>query len=64
MRKEEKGLKAADIGILCSSIGLLASIALIVMNLLDGESVVLGLILLCACGVNLLANLKNKRENP
>ena len=60
-----KNNKTADInkvGIIVSIIGIIASIAVIIMNMIDGESKTIGIVLLCACTATLSANIVNRKN--
>lgn len=63
MKKDKKVITGTDIGIICNIIGIIASLILIKRNLIDNESIVIGIILLIVCGANLSTNLKNKKDN-
>lgn len=62
MKEEKKGITGTDIGIICSIAGIIASIILIVMNVVDNDSITVGIILLCACTINLITNVRVKRR--
>lgn len=63
MRKDKKKITGIDIGVKCSIIGIIASIVLIVMNIIENESTTIGIVLLGACAANLAVNMKNKKDN-
>ncbi len=50
-------------GIVFSIAGIIASIFVIIMNIIDGESKTLGIVLLCACSATLSANVVNRKNN-
>ncbi len=60
--KEKKTITGTDVAIICFMIGVIASIILIVRNFIDRESMTVGIILLCVCAINLLVNVKNKKN--
>lgn len=62
-RKNKKKINITDVGIVCSLIGIIASIILIIMNVIDKESITIGVVLLCSCSVNLIATINQKNRN-
>lgn len=60
--KEKKAITGTDVAIICSAIGVIASIILIVMDIIDHESTTAGIVCLCVCMANLLVNAKNKKD--
>ena len=61
--KNNKKLNGTDIGIIFSIIGMIASIAVIILNFIDGESKAVGIALFCSCTATLLTNVRNKRND-
>ena len=55
-------INGTDIGIIFSVIGMIASIVVIIMNFIDGESKSVGIALLCSCAAVLSTNVRNKRS--
>lgn len=58
-----KKITSHDVGVICSIIGIIASILVIIINALKNESVGVGIGLLCFCLLALLTNIKNKKDN-
>lgn len=61
MQNKEK-IIGIDLCIIFSILGIIASIAVIFMNYLDGESIVIGILLFGSCLGNLLMNLRKKKN--
>ena len=61
--KDRKKLSGTDMGIVLSIIGIIASVAVIVMNFIDGESKAVGIALFCSCTATLSINVRNKRND-
>lgn len=60
--KNKKKITGTDMGIVFSIIGMIASIIVIIMNFIDGESKTVGIVLFCACLATLSANVGIKKE--
>ena len=60
--KKLKEIDVTDLGIVFSVVGLLASVAVIVINFIEGESKAVGIALLCACAATLSTNVRNKKN--
>ena len=60
--KKQKKINGTDLGILFSIVGLLASVAVIVINLIDRENLAVGIALFCACAATLSTNVRNKKN--
>lgn len=60
--KNKKKITSFDIGIICSTVGIIASILVIIINVLKKESVGVGIGLLIFTFLSLLTNIKNKKE--
>lgn len=60
--KEKKTITGTDVAIICSAIGVIASIILIVMDIIDHESTTAGIGFFCLCMTQLLVNIKNKKD--
>lgn len=58
-----KKITGFDVGIVCSIVGIVASILVIVINALKEESVGVGIGLLIFSFLSLLINIKNKKDN-
>ena len=62
-KNKEKKITGTDLGIIFSIIGMIASIILIVLNLVNDESKTIGIVLLCTCSANLCTNVSNKKND-
>ena len=53
-----------DIGLIGSILGIIASIILIILNLIDNNLLIIAIVLLCSCSITLIANIsqRNNRE--
>lgn len=60
--KNKKKLTGSDIGVLLSIIGIIASLMVIILNVINGESITVGIALLCSCSATLSTNVRNKRN--
>ena len=60
--KDKQKISGPDVGIIASVIGIMASILVIVLNLIDGESIGVGIGLLCFSIFNLALNFRNKKS--
>lgn len=56
-------ITGSDVGIIVSIIGCIASVIVIVLNALKGESVGVGIGLLLFCSLSLLRYIKDKKQN-
>ncbi len=61
-KNNQKKITITDLGIIFSIIGIIASIVLIILNFINSESTIFGIILLCACSSCLSANVTNKKN--
>lgn len=61
-KKEKRVITGNDIGIICSGVGIVFSIILIGLNIIDHEGLEIGIVLLCACTVNLIVNIRFKKN--
>ncbi len=62
--KKNKKISASVVGIVASVIGIVASILVIILDLIDGESIGVGIGLLFFSILNLLINSRdNRKEN-
>lgn len=52
-----------DIGIILSAVGMLASIVVIILNLIKGGDKTVGIILLCSCSSTFSLCVKRKKGN-
>lgn len=59
----KKKMTGTDVAIVCSILGIIACIVLIVDSFISGASKTLPTVLLCTCSANLCANVKAKRDN-
>lgn len=57
-----KKINEYTLGIIFSVIGIIASIAIIVLKLISKDNVAIGIVLLCACTGLLIVNIKQKKE--
>ena len=60
--KKKKKITAIDMAKVFLIIGLVASILIVIMNFINGESKLVGIILLCTCSVILLTCIKGKED--
>ena len=58
--KYKKRITGLDVGIICSIVGIIASILVIIIDLVKKESAGVGIGLLIFCFLSLLTNMKNK----
>ncbi len=58
-----KKINQYDIGIIFSIVGIIASIAVIILKLMSKDNVTVGIVLFIACVLSLLVNIKQKKEN-
>ena len=63
MKNEKETTDLNKMGIIFSIVGIIASILVIIINIIDGESKTLGIVLLCACSATLSANVVNRKNN-
>ena len=61
--KEKKKGNIMNVGIAISILGIIASLTVIIMNVIDGSSKTVGIVLLCACALGLINNVNIKRNN-
>ena len=61
--KNKKKITGYEVGIVFSIIGIVASVMVIIINLVKGESAAVGIGLLCFCFLNLLINVRDKRNS-
>ena len=61
--KNKKKITGADVGIIFSIIGIIASILLIILNIIKKESAGVGIGLLIFCILALSTNIKNKKDD-
>ena len=61
--KNKKKITGSDVGIICSIVGIIASVLVIIIDAFKGESVVVGIGLLIFCFLSLFTNIKNKKED-
>ena len=52
-----------DIGIVGSIFGIIASIILIILILIDNDNLIIGIILLCSCSTTLIANVSQRNNS-
>ena len=60
--KEKKTITGTDVAIICSTIGVIASIILIAMDIIEHESTTVGIGFFWLCITHLLVNVKNKKD--
>ena len=51
------------LGIIFSVVGIIASIAIIILKLISKDNVAIGIVLLIACICSLIVNIKQKKDN-
>ena len=61
--KNSKKITGPDVGIICSIVGIISSILVIIINALKKESAGVGICLLVFCFLSLSMNIKNKKDN-
>ena len=49
------------LGLIFSIIGVVASILVIMLNIIDKENIIIGIVLFCACCLSMLINIKYKK---
>lgn len=59
---KKKKITGSDVGIIFSIVGIIASVLVIVINVLNNESVGVGIGLLLFCILTLSTNIRNKRN--
>lgn len=57
-----KKISSSDVGIIAASIGMIASVVVIIINALQQESIGVGIGLLLFCILSLSTNVRNKRN--
>ena len=57
-----KKISSSDVGIIAASIGMIASVVVIIINALQKESIGVGIGLLLFCILSLSTNVRNKRN--
>lgn len=60
--KNKKKISGYDVGIICSIIGTIASLLVIVINAINKESITVGIGLLLFCFISLIINKNGKRK--
>ena len=60
--KKKKKITATDMAKVFLIIGIVASILIVIMNFINDESKLVGIILLCTCSVILLTCIKSKED--
>ena len=60
--KNKKEITGIDVKIIFSIIGIIASIIVIIINFIDGESKAIGIALLSSCFTALAVNVKSERQ--
>ena len=60
---KNKQINGYDVGIIFSIIGIVASVLLIILKVLDNESFGVGLGLLLFCTLSLITNVRGKRKD-
>jgi len=60
--KNKKKISGYDVGIICSIIGTIASLLVIVINTINKESITVGIGLLLFCFISLIINKNGKRK--
>ena len=57
-----KKMNEYDFGIIASIVGIIASIAIIILKLISKDNITVGIVLLIACALSLIVNIKQKKE--
>lgn len=57
-----KKMNEYDVGIIASIIGIIASIAIIILKLISKDNITVGIVLLIACALALIVNIKQKKN--
>lgn len=58
-----KKINEYDVGIIFSIIGIIASLLVIIINVINHESITVGIGLICSCSATLATNVRNKKNN-
>ena len=58
-----KKITGPDVGIILSIVGIIASILVVIIDIIEKESFGVGIGLLLFCILTLLTNIKNKKDN-
>ena len=57
-----KKINEYTVGIIFSVVGIIASIAIIILKLISKDNITVGIVLLIACICSLIVNIKQKKE--
>ena len=57
-----KKINEYTLGIIFSIVGIIASIAIIILKLISKDNITVGIVLLVACVLSLIVNIKQKKE--
>ena len=60
---KNKKITGSDVGIVLSIVGIIASVAVIVIDYMNKESIGVGIGLVCFCCISLSTNIRNKKMN-
>ena len=60
---KKRKLTGNEIGIVASIFGIIASIILIILNLIDNDNLTIGIILLCSCSITLISNISQRNND-
>ena len=58
-----KKINEYTVGIIFSIVGIIASIAIIILKLTSKDNVTVGIVLFIACILSLIVNIKQKKDN-
>ena len=61
-KNNKKKITGNDLGIIFSIIGIVASLILMVLNLINDESKTIAIVLICGCSASLSVNVRNKKN--
>ena len=57
-----KKINEYTVGIIFSIVGIIASIAIIILKLISKDNITVGIVLLIACALSLIVNIKQKKD--
>lgn len=57
-----KKINEYTLGIIFSIVGIIASIAIIILKLISKDNITVGIVLLIACVLSLIVNIKQKKD--
>ena len=57
-----KKINEYTVGIIFSIVGIIASIAIIILKLISKDNITVGIVLLIACALSLIVNIKQRKD--